>query len=65
VLLPRGGKGKKGAESWVSCALFASSAAVPRYTSVRRLPARLMDKNIQHTVRYTELAPDRFRDFWR
>ena len=22
-------------------------------------------KNIQHTVRYTELAPDRFEDFWR
>jgi hypothetical protein len=22
-------------------------------------------KNIQHTVRYTEMAPDRFRDFWR
>jgi site-specific recombinase XerD len=22
-------------------------------------------KNIQHTVRYTELAPDRFKDFWR
>lgn len=22
-------------------------------------------KNIQHTVRYTELAPGRFRDFWR
>jgi site-specific recombinase XerD len=22
-------------------------------------------KNIQHTVRYTELAPDRFTDFWR
>ncbi len=21
-------------------------------------------KNSQHTVRYTELAPDRFRDFW-
>ena len=21
-------------------------------------------KNIQHTVRYTELAPDRFKDFW-
>jgi len=20
---------------------------------------------VQHTVRYTELAPDRFRDFWR
>ena len=22
-------------------------------------------RNIQHTVRYTELAPDRFKDFWR
>jgi hypothetical protein len=22
-------------------------------------------KNIQHTVRYTELAPDRFKDLWR
>ena len=22
-------------------------------------------KNIQHTVRYTELVPDRFKDFWR
>jgi site-specific recombinase XerD len=21
--------------------------------------------NIQHTVRYTELSPDRFKDFWR
>jgi hypothetical protein len=22
-------------------------------------------EHIQHTVRYTELAPDRFKDFWR
>lgn len=22
-------------------------------------------KNIQHTVRYTELSPQRFRDFWK
>jgi type 1 fimbriae regulatory protein FimB/type 1 fimbriae regulatory protein FimE len=22
-------------------------------------------KNIQHTVRYTELAVDQFKDFWR
>jgi type 1 fimbriae regulatory protein FimB/type 1 fimbriae regulatory protein FimE len=22
-------------------------------------------KNIQHTVRYTELSPERFRDFWK
>jgi site-specific recombinase XerD len=30
----------------------------------RALPY-LGHKNIQHTVRYTELAPDRFRNFWR
>ena len=23
------------------------------------------DKNIQHTVRYTDMSPDRFKDFWR
>jgi hypothetical protein len=22
-------------------------------------------RSIQHTVRYTELAPDRFKNFWR
>ena len=31
----------------------------------RALQAYLGDKNIQHTVRYTELSPDRFKDFWR
>jgi type 1 fimbriae regulatory protein FimB/type 1 fimbriae regulatory protein FimE len=40
----------------------------------RAIPARphrcpppdghLGHKNIQHTVRYTELAPTRFKDFW-
>jgi site-specific recombinase XerD len=29
------------------------------------LQAYLGHRNIQHTVRYTELAPDRFNDFWR
>jgi hypothetical protein len=29
------------------------------------LEAYLGHKNIQHTLRYTELAPDRFKDFWR
>jgi site-specific recombinase XerD len=29
------------------------------------LQAWLGHKNIQHTVRYTELAPYRFKDFWR
>jgi integrase len=31
----------------------------------RSLQAYLGHKNIQHTVRYTEMAPDRFKDFWR
>jgi len=31
----------------------------------RALQAYLGHKNIQHTVRYTELAPARFKDFWR
>jgi site-specific recombinase XerD len=31
----------------------------------RALQHYLGHKNIQHTVRYTELAPDRFKDFWR
>jgi len=31
----------------------------------RALQAYLGHRNIQHTVRYTELAPDRFKTFWR
>ena len=31
----------------------------------RALQAWLGHKNIQHTVRYTELARDRFKNFWR
>jgi integrase len=31
----------------------------------RALQHYLGHKNIQHTVRYTELSPDRFRNFWR
>jgi site-specific recombinase XerD len=31
----------------------------------RALQAWLGHRNIQHTVRYTELAPNRFKDFWR
>jgi site-specific recombinase XerD len=30
----------------------------------RALQGYLGLKNIQHTVRYTELAPGRFKDFW-
>ena len=31
----------------------------------RALQAWLGHRNIQHTVRYTELAPDRFKLFWK
>jgi integrase len=31
----------------------------------RSRQAYLGHRNIQHTVRYTELAPDRFKNFWR
>lgn len=31
----------------------------------RALQGYLGHKNIQHTVRYTELSPTRFKDFWR
>jgi integrase len=33
--------------------------------NTRSLQHYLGHKNIQHTVRYTELAPDRFKGFWR
>ena len=29
------------------------------------LQAYLGHRNIQHTVRYTELSPTRFKDFWQ
>ena len=31
----------------------------------RGLQAYLGHRNIQHTVRYSELSPDRFKHFWR
>lgn len=30
----------------------------------RAIQHYLGHKNIQHTVRYTELEPNRFKDFW-
>jgi type 1 fimbriae regulatory protein FimB/type 1 fimbriae regulatory protein FimE len=40
-------------------------ALANRGHDTRALQAYLGHKNIQHTVRYTELSPARFRDFWR
>jgi integrase len=40
-------------------------ALANRGHDTRALQAYLGHKNIQHTVRYTELSPDRFKIFWR
>ncbi len=40
-------------------------ALANRGHDTRALQAWLGHKNIQHTVRYTELSPTRFKDFWR
>jgi type 1 fimbriae regulatory protein FimB/type 1 fimbriae regulatory protein FimE len=40
-------------------------ALANRGHDTRALQAYLGHKTIQHTVRYTELSPTRFKDFWR
>jgi site-specific recombinase XerD len=40
-------------------------ALANRGHDTRALQAYLGHKNIQHTVRYTELSPTRFKEFWR
>ena len=40
-------------------------ALANRGHDTRALQAYLGHRNIQHTVRYTELSPARFKDFWR
>ena len=44
-----------------TCTFVGSSEARPARI---RLQAYLGHKNIQHTVRYTELSPTRFKNFW-
>jgi hypothetical protein len=36
-----------------------------RAVMVSNVVASLGHKNIAHTVRYTDLAPDRFKSFWK
>ena len=40
-------------------------AAERHRTDTRTLQAYLGHRNIQHTVRYTELSPTRFKNLWR
>jgi site-specific recombinase XerD len=46
---------------WHGCGYALANAG----HDTRALQAWLGHKNIQHTVRYTELSPHRFKDFWR
>jgi hypothetical protein len=48
-------------EIWRAGAEFGASDPM----TAEHIQAYLGHKNIQHTVRYTELAPTRFKDFWR
>jgi hypothetical protein len=46
-------------------AMAASTLRSAKLNRMRALQHYLGHKNIQHTVRYTEMAPDRFKDFWK
>ena len=46
------------------CATPAATLANAGHDT-RAIQDWLGHRSIQHTVRYTELAPNRFRDFWR
>jgi len=48
-----------------TCERLAVDRPQIRGHDTRALQAYLGHRNIQHTVRYTELTPTRFKDFWR
>ena len=50
---------------WIPTAPIDTKEITNAGHDTRALQAWLGHKNIQHTVRYTELAPDRFNNFWR
>jgi integrase len=44
-----------------ACGFYLANAG----QDTRAIQLYLGHKNIQHTVRYTELSPERFKDFWK
>ena len=48
-----------------TCFAMPAGSNWPMMVTTRGPCSTLGHKNIQHTVRYTEMAPDRFKDFWR
>jgi site-specific recombinase XerD len=45
---------------WHACGFYLAN----KNTDMRAIQHYLGHRNLQHTVRYTELAPQRFQDFW-
>ena len=70
-LCPHGRAGWRSWPSWASrptrtcCATPAALRWPTRATTRARCKPTSGHRNIQHTVRYTELSPKRFKDFWR
>ena len=55
---------KESADARSRCAVAAATLG-HKGQDTRALRAYLGPGNITHTVRYTELSPTRFKDFWR
>ncbi len=49
----------------ICCGMPAGSNSPARVQDTRAIQQYLGHKNITHTVRYTELSPDRFKGFWK
>ena len=57
---------KEGRDAWPRHRLVPNATmACSSSLAPRALQAYLGHRNIQHTVRYTELSPGRFKDFFR
>jgi hypothetical protein len=54
-----------GMGSQVDCKAAVLHVRRAKKGTLRKLQAYLGHKNIQHTVRYPEMAPNRCKDFWR
>ena len=51
--------------SWLAGRRTANTEPLPRLARHGHIAAHHAHKNIQHTLRYSELSPERFRDFWK
>ena len=56
---------RAGFDFQVHCHMDACGHALANAGDTRAIQDWLGHRSIQHTVRYTELTPTRFKDFWR